>query len=284
MGSSLTVTLLDVGWGDSIFLHSEDSNGGHHFALVDAHDTRYLQPSRIYLRRYFRRHAFYVGPLNKPYFDFVLLSHDHADHRAGLENIVREFGTADFWYPHTERTPDLGKLLDFAERERDKADGCVGHHEAVEVGKPLQDFGDVELNVLWPPADHNYSQATPNNTSVVLCLRLNKWSAVLTGDAEEEVWDQVAHQIPGNTRFFKVPHHGSVNGTFGPNNSKPWYEKCSRYARLGISCDLYGNLVFPRPEVIALFDADHRKYFRTDQHYHVSFQTDGNSYSVKYSH
>jgi len=284
MASTLTVTLLDVGWGDSIFLHSEDSNGDHHFALVDAHDTRYLQPSRIFLRRYFRRHIHYVAPLNRPYFDFVLLSHDHADHRSGLENIMTEFGTGDFWYPHIDLTPNLGELLDFAEHEMEDADGCIGHHEALEADKPLANFGDVEMKVLWPPANQNYSQTDPNNTSVVLCLKLGQRSVVLTGDAEEAVWDQIASEIPTSTRFFKVPHHGSVNGTFGNNNSTPWYDQCPTYARLGISADLSGSHVFPRPEVITLFDTDNREYFRTDQHYHVSFHTDGDTYNVQYSH
>lgn len=283
MTSTLTVTLLDVGWGDSIFLHSKDSNDVHHFGLIDAHETKYLQPSTIFLRRYFRRHLHYVGALEKPYFDFVLLSHDHADHRAGIERIIREFGTSDFWYPFTERTADLGKLLDFAVREGNKADGCVRYYEAVEAGKPLVDFGDVKMKVLWPPEDYDYNNNTPNNTSVVLCLRLGKWSVVLTGDAEEEVWKEIADKIPSNTRFFKVPHHGSVNGTFGDNNNS-WYDKCPKYARLGISGDLYGNFVFPHPEVIKLFDDNRRKYFRTDQHHHISFETNGDKYNVRYSH
>jgi len=284
MASKLTVTLLDVGWGDSIFLHSIDTNNNHHFALVDAHDTKYLQPTRIFLRRYFRRHQHYVGALARPFFEFILLSHNHADHRAGLENIMREFGTADFWYPHTERTASLGRLLAFAEREQLKNNGCVGHHEAVEVGKPLSNFGDVAMEVLWPPSDHDYEHATPNNTSVVLSLSLGQHSVVLTGDAEEEVWDQISDQIPNNTQFFKVPHHGSVNGTFGANNSTPWYDHCPAAANLGISCDLSGQHVFPRPEVIGLFDGNNREYFRTDQHYHISFQTDGNNYTIKYAH
>jgi competence protein ComEC len=284
MTATLTISLLDVGWGDSVFLHSKDSDANHHFALIDAHDTKYLQPSRIFLRRHFRRHIHYVAPLNKPYFDFVLLSHDHADHRAGLENIMSEFGTSEFWYPHCERTAGLGSLLDFAEREINKPDGCVRFHEALRVGKPLANWGDVEMEVLWPPDDLDYSQAKPNNTSVVLCLRLGKWSALLTGDAEEEVWNQISHQIPTNTRFFKVPHHGSVNGTYGAGGSTPWFTDCPKSARLGISCDLYGNFVFPDPNVIELFDQNSRKYFRTDQDFHVSFHTDGDTYGVTYSH
>jgi len=284
MAPELTVILLDVGWGDSVLLHSVDAQNRSHFGLIDARDTKYLQPSLIFLARYFRRHCHYAGILQRPYFDFVLMSHDHADHRAGLESLLREFGTRDFWYPHTERTAGLGRLLDFAERERNKANGCIADHEAVDDSKPLGTFGDVQMRVLWPPEGHNYQQATPNNTSVVLRLDLGKWSVVLTGDAEEQVWNQIAGRIPSKTRFFKVPHHGSVNGTFDDHNNTPWYDRCPRAARLGISGDLYGNFIFPDPRVIALFENDRRKYFRTDLHHHVSFWTDGVDYDVRYWH
>jgi beta-lactamase superfamily II metal-dependent hydrolase len=296
MEPTFTVTMLDVGWGDSIFLHSIDSNDQHHFALIDSNDTKYLQSSRIFLRKFFRHHQHYEGKLSKPFFDFVLLTHNHADHRSGLENIMREFGTKYFWYPHSKRTPALGRILDFAVRETEKYVGsiedhepikylgCIEDHEAMEVGKPLPKFGDVEMKILWPPEGFDYENATPNNTSVVLSMKLGKWSVVLTGDAEEQVWDNIASNIPTNTRFFKVPHHGSVNGTFDNNGKAKWYERCSRYSRLGISCNIYGNFVFPNPSVTQMFDDDNRKYFRTDEHYHITFNTDGNKYNMKYSH
>lgn len=284
MASELKVTLLDVGWGDSIFLQWKSDQGDYRFGLIDSNDTKYLQPTRIYLRRYFRRHNHYVAPLNMPYFDFVMLSHDHADHRAGLENLMREFGTREFWYPHTERTAGLGKLLDFAENEFEKADGCIAHHEAIDATSPLGDFGDAKLGVLWPPENHDYEHASPNNTSIVLSLHMGKWYVILTGDAEEGVWQTIADQIPARTRFFKVPHHGSVNGTFAADGSAPWFEKCPQPARLGISCDLSGRHVFPGPEVTRLFESAKKKCFRTDHHYHVTFITDGSKYRVEYSH
>jgi competence protein ComEC len=137
------------------------------------------------------------------------------------------------------------------------------------------------MQVLWPPyntIDHN-----ENNNSIVLVLTLGNISFVLTGDAEEDVWSQIAGQIPGNTRFFKVPHHGSVNGTFDDNGNTPWFNNCPVNAHLGISCHISRH-VFPDQEVIDLFETNNRSYFRTDNHYHLTFHTDGNSVNVKYSH
>ncbi len=54
-----------------------------------------------------------------------------------------------------------------------------------------------------------------NDNSVVLAITLGQVVFVLTGDAEADgVWTHIASQIPANTRFFKVPHHGSANGIF----------------------------------------------------------------------
>ena len=284
MSSLLNVTLLDVGWGDSIFLQSLASDGSYHFGLIDSNDTKYNSQSKNFLTRYFRRHKEYTAALVEPFFDFVMLSHNHEDHGAGLEAIMKEFGTRDFWYPHTEKTATLAKLLTFADKQVNKANGCIKYHEAIEAGKPLPMLGDVKMNILWPPKGHDYEHATPNNTSIVITLELGDHIVVLTGDAEKEVWEKIASDIPRNTRFFKVPHHGSVNGTFDEDGNTTWYKKCYRYSRLGISGDVSGNFIFPNKEVITLFENDNRKYFRTDEHYHISFETNGSEYRVKYSH
>ncbi|MFT5700939.1 MAG: competence protein ComEC [Desulforhopalus sp.] len=280
----LKITLLDVGWGDAIFLESIDSQQNYHFAFIDSNDTKFSLTSYDFLKRYFRRHEHYIGELPDPCFDFVLLTHDHVDHLSGLRKIIQEHGSGEFWYPKSNASTLLARMLKFADRESKKSTGKIRFHEALEVGKLLDPFGDVSMEVLWPPENHNYEETSENNSSVVMKLTLGKWSVILTGDAEKEVWREIGNQIPTNTRFFKVPHHGSKNGT-DPHEPSGWYKKCSRFARLGISCDLRSTTqFFPAEEVIQLFDNDKRKYFRTDLHHHVTFITDGEEYDVRYSH
>lgn len=137
------------------------------------------------------------------------------------------------------------------------------------------------MEILWPP--YNQISNEENNNSIVLILRLNNVSLVLTGDAEENVWNQIATQIPQDTQFFKVPHHGSVNGTFDKHNNTPWFSNCPPNAHLGISCHI-SRKVFPDQQVINLFKGNFRQCFRTDEHYYIMFQTDGNAVQVKYSH
>jgi len=80
-----------------------------------------------------------------------------------------------------------------------------------------------------------------------------------------------------------VFHHGSANGTFDAQNNTPWFNHCPPNAKIGISSHVRPH-THPDPEVIHLFESNHREYFRTDEQYHITFTTDGNSTQVKYSH
>ena len=270
--SSLRVTLIDVGCGDSILLESTDRHGDVHFGLIDANDTTYLRSSFIFLKRFFE-----TKKINRNiFFDFVLLTHEHSDHSNGLKAILREFGAKRFWYPKSNSLSSVANLIRFANRSP-----RVRHHEAINSGKILPHFGDVSMDVLWPP--WNTIDPNPNNNSVVLLLRLNKIAVVLTGDAEETVWSHIASSIPTDTAFFKVPHHGSENGTFDKAGNLCWLANCPATARLGISTH-YTPHRLPDPKVLNAFSARSMKVQRTDEHYHISFETDGKSSATFYHH
>jgi len=275
--SNLKVTLIDVGWGDSIFIESQVDAGENYYALIDSNDTKYFRSSYIFLKRYFEKKDIKL-PDDKPVFEFVILSHAHSDHGQGLKRIMREFGTKNFWYPKSLEWSSLSELIRFSNRSNN-----IEHHQSIDDTKINARFGDINLQILWPP--HDESAIDPNNennNSVVIVLSLKSVSFVLTGDAEGEVWKRISHKIPQNTRFFKVPHHGSINGTFY-NNDTPWFNNCSRNVFLGISSHIR-PFRHPDQEVINLFNNNNQKYFRTDESYHVTFQTDGNIVEVKYSH
>ena len=71
------------------------------------------------------------------------------------------------------------------------------------------------MQVLWPIPGNVLSNENDNSVVLASPHALGNVSFVLTGDAEADgVWTQIANRIPSNTRFFKVPHHGSDNGVF----------------------------------------------------------------------
>jgi competence protein ComEC len=113
-------------------------------------------------------------------------------------------------------------------------------------------------------------------------LTLGNVSFVLTGDAEADgVWTQIANQIPPNTKFFKVPHHGSDNGLFTVSGSTPWLNALPQGTIVAISCHIR-PFNHPRQSVVAKLPA--AQTYRTDQHYHVTIETDGSDVKVSYSH
>lgn len=271
----LSVTMIDVGWGDSLLIEFEE-HGDIKYGLVDSNDTNTLRSSYIFLKRLFERRKITL-PEDRPVFEFVLLSHPHADHAQGLKALMREFGTRRFWYPKSNRLGPSADLLRYANRYRH----LIHAHQHLDDDRILPEINGASLEVLWPGMDA--ISDNENNNSVVLSLTLGDVSFVLTGDAEEEAWEHAANRIPAGTRFFKVPHHGSVNGTFGANGSTPWFDACPDQAVLGISSHIRPH-THPDQEVLDLLDAHNRSYFRTDEHYHLKFTTDGHDVRVTYSH
>ncbi len=274
--SRLTVTLIDVGWGDSILIESEDNQGIIEYALVDSNDSAYYKSSFIFLKRFFERREINL-PEDKPVFKYLILSHAHTDHGQGLKHIASQFGTEYFFYPKAKNWSGLATLLRFSNRSSN-----VGHAEALNSTKHLDNLCDTELSVLWPRYQDEPSD-NENNNSIVLNLRLGNVSVLLTGDAEQEVWDQIRDLIPQDVLVFKVPHHGSINGAFDHNHNPCWLHSLSPSASLAISAHIR-PFNHPHQQVIELIDNAPNECFRTDWHYHVSFTTDGNDISVKYSH
>ena len=136
------------------------------------------------------------------------------------------------------------------------------------------------MDVLWP-SDGLFPE-NENNNSVVLTLTLGNASMVLTGDLEGDVWTQIAGQVPSNTLFFKVPHHGADNGTFDGSRT-PWLDRLGADARLAISSHIR-PFQHPDRTVTDEFDRRNLQYYRTDEQYHLEFETDGQQLRVKYSH
>jgi len=275
--SLLHVIVLDVGWGDSIIVESVDQYGKLHVGIIDSNDTSKNRFSLNFLKR--RLQTLGIDYSNQQHFlDFVLLTHGHADHGQGLKAIMQEFGTKQFWYSKSTQWGSMGSLLRFA-----RLSSNVDHHQAIDDNRILPDYGDVKLDVLWPKDSNNSPQPDENNNSVVMTLKLGSQTFLLTGDAEKEVWDEIANDIPDDTTFLKVPHHGSVNGSLDENNDPTWFNNCPPNALLGISCHV-GRYGHPHNEVIELFENNGRKPYRTDEHYHLIFETDGSATTVKYHH
>lgn len=279
--ASLSATLIDVGWGDSILIESLEDGGGRHLGLVDCNDYETERSSLIFVKRYLER-ALIDHEASRPNFEWVLLTHGHADHARGLKRMLQAFGTRHLWYPKSVPTTTYGSLLDYA-----NSSDRVQHHQAVDATKildPSVDFGGVSLQILWP----NYDQvdaSNENNNSVVLVLTLGQVSFVLTGDAEAENWATIAQRLPATVKVFQVPHHGGRNGLFAPGAGRtPWLDHLvAANTQLVLSSHVrpHGH---PHPDVVNAIAGANFQAFRTDLQSHLTFSTDGATVRAQYSH
>jgi beta-lactamase superfamily II metal-dependent hydrolase len=293
--SVLRVTIIDVGWGDSIFIESIDNDDRPHYALIDSNDEGDRTTATFtFLKKFFRLSNEKLKE-KWPNFDFVMLSHDHTDHASGLRKILEKFATQRFWYP---KVPEVeASSLGVLQRYANSAAGRrrIGFHQAVDSsrnlpGSPL--LGDVSIDVLWP-YDETIDLHNPNNNSIVLTLTLGNVTFVLTGDAELEVWDQIAGDIPDTTRVFKLPHHGSENGTYDQaSDHGPWLDRVEQFDEkvlLAISCHPtfprgFPSHPHPHAEVLSEIERRDLTFYRTDEHYHLTFETKGTEVTAQWSH
>ncbi len=288
--SSLSVTFIDVGWGDSILLESIDAAGDAHFALIDSNDTTNLRSSSMFVKRFAERRLYDLqandpnASLPDPFFDWVLLTHAHADHGQGLKRILQDFGASQFWYPKSNSTAAyFTGLLRYAQRS-----SKVAHHQSIDASKTLPAFGDATMEIMWPPHGHEQHYSNENNNSVVLAATLGDVTMILTGDAEAEVWETISDDIPDTTRVFKAPHHGSQDAMFvhGDVNDTPWFTRLSAapdHVDIAISSHVR-PFAHPSPSVVAFLD-QHRPddYLRTDTNFHITFTTDGTDVTTRYT-
>lgn len=279
--AELSVTLIDVGWGDSILVESIDDAGTRRFGLIDSNDYENERSSLIFVKRHLDRLRVDYDA-TQHLFEWVLLTHGHADHARGLKRMLSTFGTKNFWYPKSVASTTHATLLHYANNA-----ARVLHHQAIDATKTFPNFGPIALKALWP--DHNQVDASnENNNSVVLTLTLGTVTFVLTGDSEADNWPVIAQRLPPTVKVFQVPHHGGRNGVFDAAGATPWLDHltgagAATTPKLALSSHIrpHGH---PHPDVVTTLNASGLESFRTDLHYHLTFSTDGTGVEVKYSH
>ncbi|HYV86812.1 MAG TPA: DNA internalization-related competence protein ComEC/Rec2 [Patescibacteria group bacterium] len=190
----LEVTVLDVGQGDALLVRFPNGLS----MLVDAGGLA---------RSEFDVGARVVAPalrsLGLLRIDLLAITHAHHDHIGGAVSIVREFRPRAVW---------LGAMTpsDRAVRRLESAAAEVG----ASVLRPLRGVvigaGGGSIEVLHPAAGARPGAKGANDDSLVLRLVYRRAAALLTGDIERPVeQDLVASGLPIDAGLLKVAHHGS---------------------------------------------------------------------------
>ncbi len=241
----LTLAFLDVGQGDSIFIKSPTGTQ----VLIDG------GPDRSVLNKL---------PQYMPYgdtsIDLLVLTHPHSDHLQGLVAVLESYEVAKI---------ALNKI-NYESQVYEELLNKVAQEKAEVItplaGDTLEIGGGAVLKVLWPPGSVSSSlgleaAATDyenvNNASLVFLLDYMDFEALLTGDAEYHVQNQLLGQV-GEVELLKVPHQGARDAF----NRQFWLELNPEVAIISVGQNSYGH---PHLEVLTYLKAKVPKVKRTDQ-------------------
>ena len=255
----LHVVMLDIGQGDAILVTAPSGAT----LLVDGGPD-----PDVTLRR--------LGaalPWWQRRIDVVLLTHPHQDHVGGLPEVLRRYA--------------VNTVLDGGRAYGNPAYASLLALAATEPGTRLHRAraGDVvtldrrtALSILYP-SEADAGAPLPagdlNNASVVGLLRLDRFSALLTGDAEAPVEAMLAgRDLLTPVDVLKVGHHGSKSGT------TPGFLSGVDPAVGLVSVGTGNEYGHPSPQTLQVLADAGVTVYRTDLDGTTEVRTDGASWSV----
>ena len=134
--------------------------------------------------------------------DLLVLSHGHADHVAGLSDVVGSLPIAAAVLP---LPPRPSRALDELSATL-RAHGCAVRR----CTSPLSlDAGLLRLEILPTAAQESESNQSENDHALVVVARLGGEGVLLPGDAEIPALRPLSLR---GLAFVELPHHGSADG------------------------------------------------------------------------
>lgn len=245
-GKTLTVSFLDVGQGDSIFI--ELPNGKN--MLIDASEREYSDTIEGYIRG--RGHD---------QIDYLVATHPHADHIGGMKAIVESLSIGEVWMPNADSTSATYENL--LEAIADKGLKI----QTAKAGKVILEEESLRI-VLLAPCGEDYSSL--NDYSAVIKLTYGATDFLFTGDAEtpseEEMLDSGADL---SADVLKVGHHGSST------SSSDAFLKAVSPTWGVISCGKDNSYGHPHREFLESAARSNITLCRTDLEGTIVFTSDG---------
>ena len=155
-----------------------------------------------------------VGPLlahrHARRVDAVVVSHPNIDHFSGLRQLIERRSVGEViaapHFEHLTNPGDAGGRL-LAEV---RSEGTPWH--TVVRGDALDDTGNVEIEVLWPPPLAELDITRSNDTSIVLRMTCAGYRVLLCGDIQTLAQRELMARGDLDADVLILPHHGGVVG------------------------------------------------------------------------
>lgn len=261
----LRLTFLSVGQAEATLLQFPDRStmlidgGGYLRDTGRDFGERYLIPA--------------LHRLGIARIDRLVLTHPHPDHLGGLPAVVEQFPIGEFWQGPWQDATDG----DYARLQATLQRRGVPVRQIRADTTPIR-LGNCQVTMFVPPAGMlpvEWDGEAGNESSVVLRLDFEHFSALFMADAGLQTEQRLLRQHMAPVTLLKVGHHGSRTA------SGEWFIRQIRPQLAVISVGAGNRFGLPAPETVARLTRHGSHIYRTDQDGTIQVETDGNSYQVK---
>lgn len=201
IGPQLNISMIDVGQGDGIVISSGNSN-----VLIDGGSTSKKNVGKYQIIPFLKYKG--IGSL-----DAIVLTHEDEDHLSGIMDILDDMEKGGI-YVKKLILPEVNETCrgDNYHRLENRAEELKIPVFYINTGERFR-IGKTEFLCINPELNMKVEGA--NAYSTVLFMKHGDFTALLTGDCEQEGQDNIKRVIHNNPDIFynidllKVAHHGS---------------------------------------------------------------------------
>ena len=251
----LKVYFFDVGQGDSEFI---ETPSGRQILIDGGPDNKVLEQ----LGR--------VMPFYDHNIDMVIASHPHADHIAGLIDVLGRYNVKSI--VEAKEVYDSPQYTAW----EDAVSGEGAYNIEAIAGKII-DFGDgVILKLLYPFQSVAGTQTkTPHDDMVVAMLEYGSFRVLLAGDMEAKIENKLMFMGDDlRADVLKIGHHGSKT-----SSSENFLRAVN--PKLGfIEVGKDNQYHLPSPDILQRLEDFGIKYYRTDVDGDTEIISDGDKYQI----
>lgn len=213
-----------------------------------------------------------VMPLHDRKIEKLILTHPHADHITGLNQILQRYEIGSIYLSGVLSSSNL--YLEFLDKIKQKN----VETSVPEINQTVDTFPDAKLSFLWPGKRYQQQSIDNlNNSSLVTKFCYFEQCVLYLGDLETDGQEEMfANNTEANyqAQIIKIAHHGSRNGTDQNllDRIKP------QYAVIEVGADnQYGH---PHAATLDLLQKAGIRIFRTDRDGMVEFILSSNSLTL----
>jgi competence protein ComEC len=279
----LSVTFLDVGQGDSIFIRSQTNTT----YLIDGGSSSVTNIGKYRIKPFLKSNGVWE-------LDYVFLTHLDADHISGIQELITDMEDKsdirdDGYYKGKIQIKNLilpnTNLIDKAYEDIVSLALSKGINVLrVQEGDVIKD-GDTIITCLHPRS--TYITSSRNAYSAVLSVTYKEFDLLLTGDLEEDGENIVLNRLKDKSDdlnlaniklngydFLKVAHHGSKYST-----KEPFLNYISPKISI-ISCGKDNTYGHPHVELMERLEAINSRVIITSEVGAITVMTDGKYYKI----